>query len=74
MYCDYLEYSSEENGTGSDTDGAGQTRVLDYREGTEYTAAASGNFSGRAEEYVLLYKNVVCHPSALFCCGADSSP
>ncbi len=40
MYCDYLEYSSEENGTGSDTDGAGQTRVLDYRESTEYTVHA----------------------------------
>lgn len=40
MYCDYLEYTTEKNGTGEFTDGTGERRVLNYRESTEYTVYA----------------------------------
>lgn len=37
MYCDYLAYAKEEDGTGSFTAGEGQTQVLSYRQSAEYT-------------------------------------
>lgn len=43
MYCDYLAYTTEQNGAGSDTDGAGETRVLNYQESTEYTVYAQND-------------------------------
>lgn len=36
MYCDYLEFANEENGTGSDTDGENETRELNYKDSTTY--------------------------------------
>lgn len=40
MYCDYLEFSEEPDGTGSSTDGTGDTRELNYRESTTYRITA----------------------------------
>lgn len=37
MYCDYLTYAKEADGTGSFTAGEGQTQVLSYRQSAEYT-------------------------------------
>ena len=40
MYCDYLEYANEANGTGTYTAGEGETRTVDYKESTTYTVEA----------------------------------
>lgn len=40
MYCDYLEYAQEENGTGTYTAGEGETRTVDYKGSTTYTVDA----------------------------------
>lgn len=40
MYCDYLEFTEETNGTGSYTAGEGETKELDYKESTTYTVVA----------------------------------
>lgn len=40
MYCDYLEYAKEQNGTGTYTANAGETTVIDYKESITYTVTA----------------------------------
>ncbi len=40
MYCDYLEYAKEKDGTGSYTAGAEETRTIDYKESTTYKVTA----------------------------------
>ena len=40
MYCDYLEYATEKNGTGTYTANAGETTVIDYKESITYTVNA----------------------------------
>ena len=40
MYCDYLEYADEKNGTGCFTANAGETTVINYKESITYTVNA----------------------------------
>lgn len=40
MYCDYLEYAQEKNGTGDYTANAGETTSIDYKESLTYTVMA----------------------------------
>lgn len=40
MYCDYLEYATEANGTGTYTANAGETKVINYKESITYNVTA----------------------------------
>lgn len=40
MYCDYLEYAQEQNGTGTYTANAGETKTINYKESLTYTVVA----------------------------------
>lgn len=40
MYCDYLNYAQEQNGTGTYTANAGETIEIDYKESVTYSVTA----------------------------------